>query len=420
MPTARHCPKPCFIVLAAATLLACQIGAPRNATSQVTAGPTARGPATPRARQPFAVNSAGLSFAAPARPGGKVQLDESNLPFLLLFPELRDAPAPDWLQTGTRVTYRVQSATIPQAQDEKGAAAAGYVQYDVVALEQGLVVATSKLYLDATDGASVMPSLVFPVLGLPGLGEFWLNPEARASAEQVATDELAVTRMDKTIDGTVYHGVYFEYKHQDTRYVWLYDEASGVLLFSSYAIGSENDPARQLGQVMFAGQRQLNLPWRDGHAPGWVAQVHHLHFTGTFQTEVAGAPVPGIESYADVTLQDNFDHWSAYSLSAGLRGASPSTVVRLAGGDQVFDALWLAPEALEALENGQTLDSDPITGATITVSIGSRTVTLTETGQRYRSELTYSLTDGRLLETVQQQQIGLATTVTRLQLASSE
>ncbi len=424
MNNAPHYPPSCLVLIAAAAVLACQIGSPLSAPRATPPGgggrPTTSAAATdtPAAGRPFAVNSAGLSFAAPANPSGRVQLDEGQLPFLLLFPDLRTAPAPDWLQTGTRVTYRVQSATIPQAQDQTGAAAAGYAQYDVVALDQGLVVATSKLYLDTSDGGDVLPSLVFPVLGLPGIGEFWLNPQALADAEQVATDELSVARMDKTFDGTVYHGVYFEYKHENTRYVWMYDAAAGVLLFSSYAIGSDNDPTRQLGQITFAGQRQLNLPWRDGRVPGWVAGAHHLHYTGTFQTEITGAPAPAIAAHADVSLQDHFGRWSAYSLSGGVQGTIPTPLLRLTGGDQIFDGLWLAPEALAALEDGQTLDTDPITGATITVARDSRTVTLTETGQRYQNSLTYSVSDGRLVETVVQEQIGLATTLTRLDLSS--
>jgi hypothetical protein len=414
MRIAKRDPSLWLLGLAAASLLACQLLTSGRATP-----PPAGTPATASPRPKFAVNTAGFSFAVPAKPGGTVQLNESNLPFLTLFPDLRDAPAPDWLQTGARVTYRVQSATIPQVQDQQGAAGAGYAQYDVVAVDQGLVVANAKLYLDTTDGAAVLPSLVFPVLGLPGVGEFWLNQQALANAEQVATDELAVARMDKTIEQVTYHGVYFEYKHEDTRYAWMYDDQTGLLLFSSYAIGGENDATRQLGQVTFMAQRQLGLPWHDGRVPAWVARTRQLHYSGTFETAVSGAAVPGIDASADVTLQDHFAHWCAYSLSGGVQGAQRSTVARLTGGDQLFDGLWLAPEALEMLTDGQTLDTDPITGAAITVARDPRTVTLTETGQRYQTALTYDRNDGRLLENVRQEQIGLATTITRLQLDSA-
>ena len=48
-----------------------------------------------------------------------------------------------------------------------------------------------------------------------------------------------------------------------------------------------------------------------------------------------------------------------------------------------------------------------------------RTLTLTETGQRYQTSNAYDSSDGRLVETVQQQQIGPATIVTRLRIDSS-
>jgi hypothetical protein len=427
-----------WLALAGLSLLACQLLSPRAAATAgaatpvprratptaVHARPTATGnsgntDSTPAPRRSFSVGPAVLSFLAPAAPANGLQLDESQLPFLLLFPELHDAPAPDWLQGGARVTYRVASATIPQVQGQTSTSGAGYVQYDVVAVDGGLVAATSKLYLDSGDGATVLPSLVFPVLGLPGVGEFWLNPQVLAKAEQAATTELSVTRLDQTFAGDNHHAVRFEYTHGNAQYAWMFDAESGVLLFFSWSIGGDADPNKQLGQVTLTAQRQLALPWQGGSLPAWVALTHSLHYAGSYATTVSGASTVSLPGSADVTLQDHFAHWNAYSLSATFQGQTSSAAERLTGGDEVFDGLWLSPEALGALQDGQTLDTDPVTGALITVTRDQNTVTLSESGRLYQNSLTYDAGDGRLLQSVQQEQIGPAITVTTLKLDGS-
>jgi hypothetical protein len=160
----------------------------------------------------------------------------------------------------------------------------------------------------------------------------------------------------------------------------------------------------------------LALPWQAGSLPAWVAQTHRLHYSGSYATTVSGASTVSLPGSADVTLQDHFAGWNAYSLSASIQGQASSTAERLTGGDEIFDGLWLSPEALAALQDGQTLDTDPVTRAVIGVARDQKTVTLTESGRLYQTSLTYDGGDGRLLESIQQEQIGLATTVTTLKL----
>jgi hypothetical protein len=293
------------------------------------------------------------------------------------------------------------------------------VQYDLVAIDSGLAVATSQLFLDSGAGNSVVPSLVFPVLGLPGIGEFWLNPQALVKAEDVATAELSVTRMDQDFGGDTYHVVRFEYTHANAQYGWVYDSASGLLLFYSAAIGTDTDPNRQLSQVTFVARRQLSLPWQDGSLPGWVARTSRLHYSGTYATTVSGASSVELSAAATVQLQDHYSRWNACRLSNSIQGQPDATSEQLSGGDEAFGGLWLAPEALAALQDGQTLDTDPVTGAVITVSRDQNMVTLTETGQLFQTSLSYDAADGRLTALVEQQQVGVATVVNRLQLDAS-
>ena len=420
----RHFPWPAVTLLLAAAL-ACQTLAPAADGDE-----PGRATATPL----DLVDSAGDKQAAPdfdydagsvpdyLTPGEgatDVKLDERRLPFLSLFPVLRDAPAPTWLDAGARVTYRVESASIAQAADEEGAAGAGYVQNDVVAVEDGLIVSTSKLYLDRLDGG-VLPYGLFPALGLPGVGDYWLNPSPLAEAEQVAVDDLTVTRHSETFAGERFETVRFDYTPEDAHYVWKYDPESGLLLEYRHDLGGDDAAHRQITIVTFVGLRHLELPWAAARLPDWVCNTNWLRYTGSFVSVVAGDAAPGLDYAVEIDLRDCARRWAVYDLTSQLTDLPAETATRLGGAAQLFDSLWLPPSALDALDAEQVLDRDPITGAEVSAEPDpDGMLTLWEIGDYYSAALTYD-DDGRLVALEQQQQIGLAATIVALTLKDWE
>jgi len=333
-------------------------------------------------------------------------------PLLQAFPELRDSPGPDWLREGVRVTYRVQSATIADAYDEGGAAGAGFVQYDLVALGGGLAVSSLKFYLDT--GSSIIPSFVLPSWGIPGAGDYWLDPKALENAEDAANSEVTVTRLPTTIGGEQYQAVRFEYKADEAEFVWVYDEVSGILLFYRHAIG---DGDKQLADSTLMGRRQVKLPWRGGSLPDWVREGSSLRYEGTYSVGVAGSPAVSFPYSVEATVKRTGQGWSEFEVSDYVSGRLNGSSSRVSGVAQTGDAFWLPEEALRALRDGQRLDRDPVTGAEVTVSRGeSGTITLTETGATYTIALTYDESDGALLAMEQQVSSGFATTAIQLQL----
>jgi hypothetical protein len=349
-----------------------------------------------------------------------VAFDESRLPFLSLFPALRDAPAPAWLGPGARVTYRVQSASIAQAAGEEGSAGAGYVQNDVVAVEGGLIVATSKLYLDRLDGDGVLPYGLFPSLGLPGVGDYWLNPAPLAEAEQLAVPDLAVTRHSETFAGERFDTLRFDYTPEDAHYVWKFDPESGLLLEYRHDLGGDDAAHRQITIVTFVGSRQLDRPWAGARRPSWVCRASWLRYSGSFVSVVAGDAGPGLDYAVEIDLRDCAERWAAYDLASRLEDLPAETATRLGGAAQLFDSLWLPAAALDALDSPQVLDRDPITGAEVNAEPNpDGTLTLWETGDYYSAALTYD-EDGRLVALEQQQQIGLAETIITLTLEDWE
>jgi hypothetical protein len=234
----------------------------------------------------------------------------------------------------------------------------------------------------------------------------------------VANEELAVVRMPTTVSGKTYQAVRFQYNTQGAEYVWMFDEASGLLLFYRHAIGTEDATHRQLTDATLVGQRQVRLPWRMGSVPDWVAAGGYLQYDGAYSVFTMGSPAASLPYAVSVEIKHVGAGWSEYEVSDYLYGRVNSTARRVTGVAQIFDALWLPPEAVGTLRDGQVLDRDPVTGAEVTVSRGGDgSITLTESGQAYRSALTYDERDGALVAIEQETTTGVATIVIELQLA---
>jgi hypothetical protein len=321
--------------------------------------------------------------------------DEQN-PFLLLFPELRRASAPKWLKEGVRVTYRVESASVAQQQEASGSAGAGLAQYDLVALDQQAAVTAAHLFLDTGDGA-LIPATVMRFVGLPGAGEYWINPQVLDDAERVASDNLAVMRMPQQAGGKTYNSVRFVYQMDGAEYVWAFDRATGLLLFYRHAIGDDNSPHRQLTQITFVKQRQLKVPWRATAAPEWAVEGARLKYQGTYGVLIQGTDTVALPFEVTARVTRNEGRWTECQMDAVLQRQTPNKSVRVSGVAQLFDALWLPSEAIKRLKNGDVLDRDPTTGTEVRVSRRHGLVVITESGERHRTELIYDEEDGALI-----------------------
>jgi hypothetical protein len=375
--------------------------------------------ATPTAAQAADTRAFGLAlaqsspFEAPAQGGGAPEVGSA---WTLLFPELGNAQAPGWLREGMRLTYYGQSATLAEAEDERSGAA-GYVQCDVVALDADAAVLSVKLYLGLGGGA-VVPSFVLPSFGLPGAGDYWLAPEVLADAERVANDELTVVPdMPAQAMGRTTRAVRFEYRPPGAVYVWMFEAESGVLLFYRHAIGEEGAAQRQVADLTLVAQRQVALPWRGQSAPAWVVTGSALRYDGTYSALAMGAPAGSFPYTVLAEAQRRGARWTEHRLSAFLAGAPSGAMSRVTGVAQLTDALWLPPEALGALRDGQVLDRDPMTGAQVEVSRpGDGTLVLTEWGAAYYTALGYDEGTGVLVSTEQEVRSGAATTRISLRL----
>jgi hypothetical protein len=324
-------------------------------------------------------------------------------------------PAPAWVREGQRITYYGQSATIAQTYEEDGAGGAGYMQHDIVAVDDAAVVVASNLYLDT--GLGVTPAGVFGASFLPGVGDFWLNPAVLENAEEVANDELTVLHMPTTIADQEYDAVRFEYHTEDAVTISMFDTATGLLVYYRHTVGADAASVEQSSEIYLLGRRQLRLPWRGTIAPAWVKQNDELAYAGARSIFVAGSPSGQFAESARAAVELAQGRWSAFRVTNYLGGAVAGASDRATGVNQLTGALWLPAEALKSTVRAGVLDRDPVTGVAVTyVRNPDRSITLREEGALFRIDNTYDRRTGKLVAARIETQTGLAGQVTELYL----
>ena len=360
---------------------------------------------------------------------GDAFLDLGANQFLALFPELRSAPRPAWLREGSRVTYYYQLAASSfkspdeddddPSDDKPGVGGNGYMQYDLVALDRRYAVSAFKLWSLSTVGDDVTPSLVVASSGRPGLGDYWMSPDVLAHAEEA--EGMVVERRTTEAAGTTYHAVRFSWHDPGVSYVWMFDEESGLLLFYGYEILDEVNDTLQSGQMIFADQRYLDLPWSGGTAPAWVAETRTLPYAGSYAVYTYGPAPTTLEYGAIVTLRRSRPKWAEYTLTDYVSGLRNTSITRVTGAAQLIGGFWLAPAALDALAGEPVRDVDPVTGVQLTTATGPGGVlVVTEEGALFRSKATYDGDSGVLLAAELTTRAGVATIAITLELAGND
>ena len=127
----------------------------------------------------FLAPSAIADAAAPPFQGIQ-QTDAAANPFLILYPDLRQAAAPGWLRPGLRISYSFAFATFAQDPDDPTPAGSALLQYDVIAQDRRSVVVIPTSYSTEIQGQP--PTALSYQVGLPGLGDFWFAPQVLAGA----------------------------------------------------------------------------------------------------------------------------------------------------------------------------------------------------------------------------------------------
>jgi hypothetical protein len=330
-------------------------------------------------------------------------------PWVALFPALQRLPAPEWIGEGLRVTYYSQSATMDLDPEEPAPAGAGYIQYDVVGQDRRGVAQFVTFLLDSGNGV-IQPSLAWGSVAIPAVGDFWINPDVLADAEDAATEDLSITRMPYEIGETTFDAVRFEYETPRATYVWVFDRETGLQLFYRHEIG--RGAGRQLADMTLVKVRTLELPWNPGVAPTWVKRGLTLEYEGGNTTVVMGSDPVTFPIGATIRVDRSQRRYTRYALGSSFAGRQEGAVDSVSGAAQPFNALWLPEDALNFDPDDSLIDEDPVTGVRLTFErIGQNHIVMSQSTKGYVQNLVYDARNGQLYAIHQETQVGLATII---------
>ena len=374
-----------------------------------------------------------LSGASAAIPGGVTPGDgaglgaatRADLPadiaaWLALMPELATAPAPPWLKVGARLTYHVMSAA---GEGDTTASGESMVQYDVVSLAAATVLAAAGVHVIGSGGVLGAVRDTGFVVGVPGVGDVWMNPAALAKAERHAGQNLSIAHVPANMGGVATSAVRFEYVQGAARSVSVFDDTTGILLYRIQAEGGADTPKRGSLISNFVSMRQLALAWTGGTTPAWAAVNAVLRYEGTMTVNVGyGTPGPPLA----VAMLGRITHsapagvcvkWETY-----LSGRKTEERYSLSPSAIPSGGVFLPQAALSALKAGQVLDTDPITGITVSVAQtslnvdGKQLLVLMHEGRSFRRLYGYDRQSGMLTYFGETSKDGVSTVQIELRL----
>lgn len=396
-----------------------------------------------------ALAGSGIAGAQQGTPG-------DNNPWVTLLPALRTAPAPAWLRTGTRITYYVAAASIPggahsyrevpDPRDSSGqpcvrrppdpplymdpktkkcyeqggvgrGSGHGYSQLTVLALNQTMAVVEVRGYVISGVSGPAVPGSNSGYVALPAAGgDYWMNPQVLRGVVGITVEGMRAVQMPYPLNGRSYNSLWIQSGSPGAGQTWVYDLDTGVLLHATTATqgapiqgpvaqGESREGATQLGQSTLVGVRTPNVPWAAEPAPDWVGRTSVLRYDGSNTLYVPGSnpvPIPLTYTFQRQAVGPN---WAAYLVTQTTQSSVPSVPEQgvLFYGSAQFGGLWVPPRWLAQLRPGQILDTDPVTGVTVSVGQAGRTpqgtdvVTITEANQAVRTDGAYDRVTGILV-----------------------
>jgi len=355
--------------------------------------------------------AASLAVAAPANAASTLPSGLEN-PLTLSYPALANAPAPSWLEEGIRATYFVMASTAEferkdDIEEMTGSPGQGLSQVDVVALEEGKAATFTMPYAPDLQGAMrQLPGFgsQVPV----GCGDFWCSPATLNSIQERIGEDLTVTKGPFDLGGQEYRAIRFNFKTETLEMGLVYDLETGLMLYHtvdyvSSALTDYGSVSSQASHAIYQLRniRQVDIPWKEGSIPSWLAPGQTLEYQGQTAIQVSGAsPMysPLAIKLSILGLHDRFteERMDTYTQDP----IPPPYAISVSGISQAMGS-WLPTEALDTAQG--VIDSDPDTGmVTAVVQSGPEGIVLEKTNQvNFRERFTYDHS-GKLVQIYQE------------------
>ncbi len=325
--------------------------------------------------------------------------DDSLLTFM---PELKTAPAPDWVKPGTRLVYYSAAAVVPVGTIGKlvpspghyglkdpsgrywniveatGPAGDGYTQLDIVSVQDDVVTVAITSYGFNGMGAELHVMDVKGASSRPGyFGDWWVNPAVLKKHDQFEMPGVRSALWPYELGGKKLDGVWLNTETNGGHTCTITESQTGRLLHSSMATEEKGHNIKINGVLTPVGAgagyalstlrevRQLQIPWAGTPLPASVANIRAVSFAGEITTTVPGSPPLPIafDGVIKVTGKGvDFLQLSreTYAMQFGQRVLVEAPVNVVSGSSQLTP-LAIPPEHLARLKTGQILDTDPVT-----------------------------------------------------------
>ncbi|XAL98486.1 hypothetical protein OT109_12965 [Phycisphaeraceae bacterium D3-23] len=325
----------------------------------------------------------------------------------------QQAAAPEWVVPGARITDAFMFASGPKEvrpNQAPGTAGTGFTQYDIVAVTPDGVVIQARSYMAYEPGRPVELSGTHIALTDHATGGgLWMQPTVIAATQPTDSDPNAtITKEPIEINGETYEAIHFVNKSGNTTIRRVYDIRTGIRLAESNL--TEDAQNRNHESAQYAGYRVAQLPWIGTEFTEQIQGLNKLIYEGAMV--FVSPPTPGIERMPDMEM--DFEAEFAFAV------ASPQLIaVNLTfdidmpeGPNQTNErqepicpgqrmGLYIHPDVLIRLEDGQVLDEDPTIGYRIVVTDvyqvqGVTLVEITEQGRgnSYHNKATYDASVG--------------------------
>lgn len=397
-----------------------------------------------------------------ARGAGRVEVPDPSI-MLPLVPAAAEANAPPIIKPGTRLTYFGMTASIPGSygklvQDDdggwidkntgkryreeqiSGSGAGGYNVIQVGYIGNKVAQLSNKIYtLDTATKKCTLGASDGIVTNAGCAADYWIHPDILKTVKEVNTDGIRILRMPYTVAGKTYKAIRFQREDISGYNARVYDLETGLLIFHGSRVqgpsvvtapsGLFNTPGTGEGSTQvitgwIVEIKDIDVPWKAAPMPGWVNEFKQLSFRGV-QTSVVPAANTRLDRNMTVTLTPKArgNGWVRFRNDAvieRLPGMPPEMAQQEGScGCASIGGLWIAPEELVKLRQGQLIERNDLVGTTITVTkTGTENVTLSETGPLHSVSCIYNTKTGMLSSTTTTVQIGLAQIIHTLKLTN--
>ncbi|MFZ2831268.1 MAG: hypothetical protein WAZ22_11590 [Mesotoga infera] len=333
------------------------------------------------------------------------------------FPEYVNGPLP-WMAPGLRLSYRVDTAVMKRGGglSDTGGSGTGIQQMDFVAVEQDSTAILSTYFMTMNGG--YYPGASYGALEKPGISDFWLNPEVFKDLSRFNSDNTTAMAMPLQFGGQTLQVVRVETTGVDTKHVYTYDAASGLLIYLLMQIPSGENI--QQSYMEFISARYIDLPWANSPRPSW--SMTDTLYGGTYTINIPGSYTTPLQMQVNVTPLKSSQSWDLIKMTISQYGILPSEVTTVTGIAQISGAFWLCPQALKSLNRVQTIDRDPVTGVVTEVVFagklqdGTNAIMLQQSNGTYMNQYLYDQNTGRLIYIKLQSPNSLSYNVTELSL----